>query len=44
MWPNPEETADVVTFTEEILNENLLFCTESNSKLCFIFWHKLHDD
>ena len=23
MWPNPQETADLVTFTEEILNEKL---------------------
>ena len=23
MWPNPQETADFVTFTEEILNEKL---------------------
>ena len=28
MWPNPKETADLVTFTEEIFNEKLhfLFC------------------
>ena len=26
MWPNPQETADLVTFTEEILNEKLHFC------------------
>ena len=26
MWPNPEETAYLVTFTPEILNENLIFC------------------
>ena len=25
MWPNPQETADLVTFTEEILNEKLHF-------------------
>ena len=25
MWPNPQETADLVTFTEEILNEKLQF-------------------
>ena len=24
MWPNPQETADLVTFTEEILNRKLL--------------------
>ena len=26
MWPKPLENADLVTFTEEILNENLFFC------------------
>ena len=30
MWPNPQEiaqeTADLVTFTEEILNVNFIFC------------------
>ena len=25
MWPNPQETADLVTFTEEILNKKLHF-------------------
>ena len=25
MWPNPQETADLVTFTEEILNVKLHF-------------------
>ena len=23
MWPNPQETSDLVTFTEEIFNEKL---------------------
>ena len=26
MGPNPQETADLVTFTVEILNENFIFC------------------
>ena len=26
MLPNPQETADFVTFTEEILNGNFIFC------------------
>ena len=26
MWPNPQETAGLVTFTERILMENLIFC------------------
>ena len=25
MWPNPQESAELVTFTEEILNEKLQF-------------------
>ena len=25
MWPNPQETGDLVTFTEEIFNEKLHF-------------------
>ena len=25
MWPNPQETADLVTFTDEILNGKLYF-------------------
>ena len=25
MWPNPQETADFVTFTEEILNGKIDF-------------------
>ena len=27
MWPNLQETADLVTFTEKILNGKLHFCT-----------------
>ena len=26
MWPNPHETADLVTFTEQILDGKLHFC------------------
>ena len=29
MWPNPHETTDLVTFTEEILNGNLHFLGSS---------------
>ena len=33
MWPNPQETADLVTFTEEIFNGELRFlCSGSYSK------------
>ena len=32
MWPNPQEPADLVTFTEEILNEKLHFlCSDKSS-------------
>ena len=27
MWPNSQFSVDLVTFTEEILNGNLHFCT-----------------
>ena len=38
MWPNPQETEDLVTFTEEILNGKLQFlcrdiCIKMNSLL-----------
>ena len=26
MWPNPQDTEDLVTFTEENFNGKLLFC------------------
>ena len=30
MWPNPQETANLVTFTEEkILNEKFIYCAVS---------------
>ena len=34
MWPNPQIPADLVTFTEEILNGKLHF-------LCSVMWTKL---
>ena len=30
MWPNTQETTDLVTFTEEILNGNFIFCKVSD--------------
>ena len=34
MWPYPQETADLVTFTEEILNGKLnLLCSDAHTKL-----------
>ena len=37
MWPNSQETADLVTFTEEILNGKLHFlCSAMNEKVDWI--------
>ena len=34
MWPNPQETADLVKFTEEILNGKLYFlCSARDSSI-----------
>ena len=33
MWPNPQETADLVTFTEKILNGKLHFLCSGNNYL-----------
>ena len=33
MWPNPLETADLVTFTEEVLNGKLYFACSDFAKL-----------
>ena len=41
MWPNPEETTVLVTFTEEILNGNLISCTVSVSQIRLPFFRKL---
>ena len=30
MWPNPQETADLVTFTEEVLNGKLYFLSSKD--------------
>ena len=32
MWPNPQKTADLVTFTEEILNGKLYLFRSVNDK------------
>ena len=32
MWPNPQFPADLVTFSEEILKENFIFCTAEDVK------------
>ena len=33
MWPNPQETVDLVTFTEEILNGKLSFLCNDKKEL-----------
>ena len=39
MWPDPQETADLVAFTEEILNWNFIFlCSESGKIKNFHKW------
>ena len=47
MWPNPQETADFVKFTEEILNETLHFLwsvilfdgqRDTATKTCELMW------
>ena len=35
MWPNPQETADLVTFTEEILNGKLHFLCSATDVFCY---------
>ena len=35
MWPNPQETADWVTFTEEILNGKRHFLCRDTTDFCF---------
>ena len=35
MWPNPQETADLVTFTKEILNF-LKMCNPENPEVHFL--------
>ena len=37
MRPNPQETADLVTFTEEILNEKLYFLCSKGIKVESIY-------
>ena len=38
MWPNPQETADLVTFTEEILNRKLHFLCNDNNNYLISIW------
>ena len=36
MWPNLQETVDLVTITEEILNENFIFCAVKGTSPNFL--------
>ena len=37
MWPNPQETADLVTFTNEVLNDKLHFlCSVTYFQVCVL--------
>ena len=36
MWPNPQETADLVTFTNEILNGKFHFLCSGISELFLV--------
>ena len=38
MWPNPHETADLVTFTGEILNGNFIFLQCYRQLLMFLVY------
>ena len=38
MWPNPQEFADLVTFTEEIFNEKLDFLWSDRYFLYLTVW------
>ena len=39
MWPNPQETADLNTFTEESLMENFTFCAVLQKSSTMDIWH-----
>ena len=40
MWPNPQFSADLVTFTEEILNENVHFLWSDYDHDCSLDFSK----
>ena len=37
MWPDPQETADLVTFTEETLNGKQFLCSELDVTATMLF-------
>ena len=42
MWPNPQVPADLVTFTEKIVNGNFIFCAAWTT-LLFLFHFRSHE-
>ena len=46
MWPNPQETMDLATFTEEIVNGKLHFYKMWPEKLCVsnFFAHAVYNE
>ena len=40
MWPNSQETADLVAFAEELLNEKLHFLCSVVSQQCYKTQHR----
>ena len=43
MWPNPQQTADLVTFTEELLDRKLYFLCSLLGLLADVF-PKINDN
>ena len=41
MWPNPQETGDLVTFPEEMLNGKLHFLCSAYCNKCILRSHAL---
>ena len=44
MWPKPQPLANLVTFTEEILNGKLAFCKVLNSRGVFKTQSNIQDE
>ena len=38
MWPNPQETADLVTFTEEIFNGKIHILSSETIESRYLYW------
>ena len=44
MWPNPQETADLATFTEEIINGIFIFCAVCFKAFSYYSHLKIHQN